>query len=282
MQAVKQLIRDVASGIQPIDVLLIEGAIIHAPYGTGAFHRLSGFDQPMKDIIADLAKQARYVVAVGTCSAFGGMTASDDNLCEVTGMQYCQHDKVGLLPSQFVSLAGLPVINIAGCPVHPQWVTETLMMIKFGMMSVDALDSLGRPRFYADKLVHHGCIKNEYYEYKASAQKPSDLGCMMEHLGCVGTFAHADCNERLWNGSGSCTRAGYPCIDCTSAEFGGLSYPLLETPKVAGIPVGLPVDMPKAWFIALSSFAKAATPIRLQQNAVADHIKVAPEIKRRG
>ena len=29
---------------------------------------------------------------------------------------------------------------------------------------------------------------------------------MMEHLGCLGTQAHADCNTRLWNGEGSCTR----------------------------------------------------------------------------
>ena len=31
-------------------------------------------------------------------------------------------------------------------------------------------------------------------------------------------------------------------------------------PKIAGIPVGLPSDMPKAWFMALASLSKAATP----------------------
>ena len=46
----------------------------------------------------------------------------------------------------------------------------------------DDLDPLNRPRFYADQLVHHGCTRNEYYEFKASAEKPSDLGCMMENL----------------------------------------------------------------------------------------------------
>ena len=34
--------------------------------------------------------------------------------------------------------------------------------------------------------------------------------------------------------------------------------------------------MPKAWFVALSSLAKAATPERLKQNAVADHIRLIP------
>ena len=34
--------------------------------------------------------------------------------------------------------------------------------------------------------------------------------------------------------------------------------------------------MPKAWFVALASLSKAATPARLRENALADHIRVAP------
>jgi len=39
--------------------------------------------------------------------------------------------------------------------------------------------------------------------------------------------------------------------------------------------------MPKAWFIALSTLAKSATPKRLKDNAVADHVVISPEIKRK-
>ena len=79
------------------------------------------------------------------------------------------------------------------------------------MLAAD-LDTLERPRFYPDQLVHHGCTRNEFCEYKASAQKPSDLGCLMEHMGCKGTQVHAYCNIRLRNGKGSCTRGGYACM----------------------------------------------------------------------
>ena len=48
------------------------------------------------------------------------------------------------------------------------------------------------------------------------------------------------------------------------------------TPKIAGIPVGLPLDMPKAWFVALGSLSKAATPERLRSNAVSQHPLVPP------
>jgi ferredoxin hydrogenase small subunit len=49
---------------------------------------------------------------------------------------------------------------------------------------------------------------------------------------------------------------------------------------VAGIPIGLPADMPKAWFIALAALSKSATPARVRENATADHQLRAPSVKR--
>jgi Ni,Fe-hydrogenase I small subunit len=105
---------------------------------------------------------------------------------------------------------------------------------------------------------------------------------MMEHLGCKGTQAHADCNTRLWNGVGSCLRGGYACIDCTRPGFEEPGHPFAETPKIAGIPIGLPSDMPKAWFVALAALSKSATPRRVRENAVADHPVVTPAVRRTG
>jgi ferredoxin hydrogenase small subunit len=121
-------------------------------------------------------------------------------------------------------------------------------------------------------LVHHGCTRNEFYEFKASAEQSGEQGCMMEHMGCKGTQAHADCNQRPWNGFGSCTDGGYACIGCTEPNFEEPGHPFAETPKVAGIPIGLPLDMPKAWFVALAALSKSATPARVRKNATADHV----------
>jgi ferredoxin hydrogenase small subunit len=154
--------------------------------------------------------------------------------------------------------------------------------IALGRLGPGALDALGRPRLYADHLVHHGCPRNEFYEYKASAERPSHQGCMMEHLGCKGTQAHGDCNTRLWNGEGSCLRGGFPCISCTEPHFEEPGHPFAETPKLAGIPIGLPTDMPKAWFVALAALSKSATPRRVRENATADHPLVTPAIKPTG
>jgi Ni,Fe-hydrogenase I small subunit len=195
-------------------------------------------------------------------------------------LQYDGHLPGGALGKDYRARSGLPVINVAGCPTHPGWVTETLLLLAAQGIQATDLDSVARPRFYSDHLAHHGCSRNEYYEYKASAEKPSDLGCMMEHLGCLGTQAHADCNLRLWNGQGSCTRSGYACINCTAPEFEEPGHPFLHTPNIAGIPVGLPTDMPKAWFVALASLSKAATPKRVRENSQADHIVVQPGRKK--
>jgi NiFe hydrogenase small subunit HydA len=277
------ILRRVKDGEIKLDILCLEGSVVRGPNGTGRFHMLAGTNRPMMDWIAELAGMADYVVAVGSCAAFGGITAAGGNPSDACGLVYSGETAGGLLGETFRSKTGFPVVNIAGCPTHPNWVIETLMQISLGALGEQDLDAWRRPRSYADHLVHHGCPRNEYYEFKASAEHPSDLGCMMENMGCKGTQAHADCNTRLWNGEGSCLRGGYACINCTAPLFEEPGHPFAVTPKFAGIPIGLPTDMPKAWFVALASLAKAATPERLRRNAVADHIALPPsDRKHRG
>ncbi len=72
------------------------------------------------------------------------------------------------------------------------------------------------------------------------------------------------------------TRGGYACISCTEPGFQDPGHAFDATPKLAGIPIGLPTDMPKAWFVALASLSKSATPRRVKTNATADHIAVPP------
>jgi NiFe hydrogenase small subunit HydA len=272
----------ILDGSQTLDVLCLEGAVLRGPHDTGRFHVLAGTGVPMMDWVRRLSQVARHVVAVGSCAAWGGISATGSNPAQACGLQYEDEHPGGLLGKDFCSRGGLPVINIAGCPTHPSWVTDTLMALAAQQLDAQDLDTFNRPRFYADQLVHHGCSRNEYYEFKASAEKPTDLGCLMEHMGCKGTQAHADCNIRLWNGEGSCTRGGYACVSCTEPGFQSPGHAFHYTPKLAGIPIGLPTDMPKAWFVALASLSKSATPKRVKLNAVSDHLVVTPASRKTG
>lgn len=280
-EAARTLLEDCAEGRMVFDVLCLEGAVLRGPRGSGRYHVLSGTGSPMAAWIRELAPRARHVVAVGSCAAFGGIVSAGSNPADACGLQFDGETPGGLLGPDFRALAGLPVINVAGCPTHPDWISETLIALAQGKLSAEDLDELARPRFYADELVHHGCPRNEYYEFKASAAKPSDQGCLMESMGCKGTQAHADCNLRLWNGGGSCLRGGYSCVRCTEPGFEEPGHPFMETPKIAGIPIGLPSDMPKAWFVALAALSKSATPARVRENARADHLLKAPSVRRK-
>ncbi|GAB4356390.1 MAG: hydrogenase small subunit [Oricola sp.] len=270
------IMQRIVDGAETLDILCLEGAVMRGPNGTGRFHMMSGTDRPVMDWIAELAAKAGHVVAVGSCAAFGGITAAGGNEVEACGLAYDGQREGGLLGPGFRSRAGMPVINVAGCPIHPGWLTETLHSIAAGRFCAIEIDEWERPLSYTMHLVHHGCARNEFYEFKASAEELSEMGCMMENLGCKGTQARADCNTRAWNGGGSCLDGGYPCINCTAPGFEEPGHTFTRTPKVSGIPVGLPTDMPKAWFVALASLSKAATPQRLKENAVADHLTRSP------
>lgn len=279
---VLDLLQACVDGSVPLDILCVEGALLRGPRGTGAFHRFAGSGIATIDWVRRLAARAGHVVAVGTCAAYGGITSAGSNPTDACGLQFDGASPGGALGAAFRGSGGLPVINIAGCPTHPDWITETLIALARGELDERGLDDFGRPRFYADHLVHHGCPRNEFYEFKASAIKATDQGCLMEHLGCQGTQAHADCNLRPWNGGGSCLTGGYPCVGCTEPGFEEPGHPFAQTPKVAGIPIGLPADMPKAWFVALAALSKSATPPRVRRNAQADRIVVSPGQARGG
>lgn len=265
-----------AEGRVAVDALCVEGAVLTGPNGSGRFQMLSGTGKPMSHWVAAIATHARHVVAIGSCAAFGGVPAATHNPTDAVGLAYAGAEPGGALGGGFRSASGLPVINVAGCAPHPGWVVETLADLALGGLDAASLDHFGRPRAFADHLAHHGCGRNEFYEFKASAAKPSDRGCLMENLGCKATQAPGDCNIRRWNGYGSCTDGGFTCINCTSPGFQDPVAPFQQTAKVAGIPVGLPVDMPKAWFVALAALSKSATPQRVRTNAHADHVVVPP------
>ncbi|MGE5517150.1 MAG: HupU protein [Bacteroidota bacterium] len=273
------ILQAAADGRVAVDALCVEGAVLTGPHGTGRFQLLSGTGKPLSQWVAAIAAHARHVVAIGSCAAYGGVPTATLNPTDAVGLAYAGAEGGGLLGADFRSASGLPVINVAGCAPHPGWVIETLADLALGDFNTTRLDHFGRPRAFADHLAHHGCSRNEFYEFKASAAKASDRGCLMENLGCKATQAPGDCNIRRWNGSGSCTDGGFTCINCTTPGFQDPAAPFQETAKIAGIPVGLPVDMPKAWFVALAALSKSATPPRVRTNAHADHVVIPPARK---
>jgi NiFe hydrogenase small subunit HydA len=260
-----QIQEQCADGTIHVDVLVVEGAVYLASPQSVAW--ASGM--PLADWIRTVARSADYTVAAGTCASFGGVMACGRNPMGATGLQFHRSQEGGLLGADYRSGAGLPVVNVPGCPAHPDWIIGTLWALRANRLAETDLDRFNRPRVFYGKLAHHACPRNEYYEFKASAATYSQQGCLFENLGCKGTLCESDCNERLWLGrTGSCTRGGFPCLSCTSPVFPDGFVPFFKTAKIGGIPTSLPLDVPKAWYVGISGLSKLACPERLRQNAV--------------
>lgn len=184
-------------------ILIIEGAIPTAHNGIYAtLGRRNGEEETILDWTKRLGTSARGVVAVGTCASFGGISSSKAN-------------PTGAKPVS--GILAKTVINVPGCPPHPDWMVGTLAhMLLYGLPK---LDQHNRPVLFYGNNIHENCQNFSHYNEGNLAQKLSDNGCLIE-LGCKGSLAHADCYERHWNnGVNWCIGAKAPCIACVEPDF---------------------------------------------------------------
>jgi len=132
---------------------------------------------------------------------------------------------------------GVPLINVPGCPPHPDWMVGTVVhLLKFG---IPALDSYQRPTAFFSSSVHSRCPHRDWGdEVNAIGQR----GCMKE-IGCRGESARGDCPVRRWNGGTNWViGAGAPCQGCTQPEYPDQVAPCYEKlsedrlPKVGTAP----------------------------------------------
>src|SRR5262249_59975228 len=66
-----------------------------------------------------LAPKATAVVGAGTCATYGGIHAMEGNPTGAMGL-------AGYLGWNWKSKAGLPIVNVPGCPLQPDNFMETL------------------------------------------------------------------------------------------------------------------------------------------------------------
>jgi len=192
-------------------ILVVEGAV--PTNADGLFCCLGKTENtplPVAQTLEPLARNALATIAVGTCSAFGGVSAAAPN---PTGARLVGH---------FFDMKQIktPLINLPGCPCHPDWFTGTIAAIMLrGLPRADELDEFKRPiAFYGDR-IHDNCPRFNYYASGKFAQHAGDEGCFLE-IGCQGRETYADCPLRRWNAAVSwCIDAGTPCIGCAKPGF---------------------------------------------------------------
>lgn len=207
-------------------ILVVEGTV---PTRSNGLYAVIG----MKDgkhytalqAVKELGAKAKYVVAVGTCAAFGGPYAAQPNP---------SHSKC---VSQVLDRK---VINVPGCPINPGWMMGTVAhLVWYGEPE---LDHLNRPKMFYSETIHNLCQRRSYFDEGIFAKNLGEPGCMYK-LGCKGPVTYADCPSRMWSGKHVSwpVKANTPCIGCTSPEFPDGCMPFFEhlpDVKLPGVRVG--------------------------------------------
>ncbi len=202
-------------------VLVVDGSIPSGDtVGYCVMGERDGKPVNLEERFVELAQDALVILAVGTCSSFGGIPAAAPNPSNARPL------------SEILKEKGIekPLVNIPGCPPHPDWIVGTISGVLLnGLPTAADLDDNLRPLAYYGKLIHENCPRRAYFDEGKFAKKPGDEGCLFE-LGCKGPITYADCPTRRWNnGTNWVIGAGSPCHGCTQPEFPNLPmYQKLE------------------------------------------------------
>jgi hydrogenase small subunit len=183
-------------------ILVLEGSI---PTGlNGNYLRIA--NQTGVKILSECAESAGLIVALGSCSSWGGVPSADPNPTGATGAHK-------LLP-------GKTVISLPGCPANPYILLGTVLQFAT-LGTLPALDNLGRPKFAYGQTIHEHCPRRPHFDAGRFAQVFGDeghrLGYCLYKLGCKGPATHANCSTQhfcevvgAWP-----IGIGHPCFGCT-------------------------------------------------------------------
>ena len=131
------------------------------------------------------------------------------------------------------SKAGLPIVNVPGCPVQPDNMMETLLYLLYqvaGLAPMIPLDDQLRPTWLFGKTVHEGCDRGSYYEQGEFATEYGQPECLVK-LGCWGPVVNCNVPKRGWMaGIGGCPNVGGICIGCTMPGFPDKFMPFMDAP----------------------------------------------------
>jgi hydrogenase small subunit len=216
-------------------VLVVEGSIPNEKIKEEGYWCGFGNDpatgQPIttSEWLDRLAPKATAIVAAGTCATYGGIHAMSGNPTGAMGVA----DYLGW---SWKSKAGIPIVNVPGCPIQPDNLSETLTYLLY--MATDQapmipLDEALRPTWLFGATVHEGCDRAGYYEQADFATEYGSPKCIVK-LGCWGPVVKCNVPKRGWMaGIGGCPNVGGICIGCTMPGFPDKFMPFMDEPPGA-------------------------------------------------
>ncbi|MFN2376598.1 MAG: hydrogenase small subunit [Candidatus Binatia bacterium] len=198
-------------------VLVVEGSIPRKD--DGVYLKVAG--RTGLDLLADTAKGAAAIVAIGSCASWGGIPSSGPNPTDAVGVRALVTDK--------------PVVNLPGCPPNPYILLATVLEYAVAG-TLPALDELARPLFAYDRVIHEHCPRRAHFDagefVLAFGDEGHRKGWCLFPMGCKGPVTHASCSTRHFNEVPDCWPIGIgaPCYGCTEQSV-AFKAPLFDTVK---------------------------------------------------
>jgi hydrogenase small subunit len=203
--AAERTLRDAVAANKGEYLLAVDGSI---PVKDGGVYALTG-GRTAAAMVTEFAADAKAVLAIGTCAAFGGIPKADPNPTGAVAVESL--------------IRGKPVVNIPGCPPVPEVLSGVLVhFIAFGRLP--ELDQLKRPLAYFGTTIHDRCSRRGFYDQGKFAKSFDEAGarqgwCLFE-LGCKGPTTHNACATLKWNGGTSFPiESGHGCLGCAEPDF---------------------------------------------------------------
>ncbi|MGB0683790.1 MAG: hydrogenase small subunit [Magnetovibrionaceae bacterium] len=189
-------------------VLVVEGA---TPAKDGGIYCKIG-GETMLNLVKEAGEGAAAVIAMGSCSSWGGVQSAAPNPTGAISTPEVLTDKT--------------VITIPGCPPSPyNFLSTVLHLLTFG--KAPDLDAKGRPKFAYGRLIHENCERRPHFDAGRFAMEFGDEGhrkgyCLYK-IGCKGPETHGNCSVLGFGDVGESAwpvGTGHPCFGCTEKATG--------------------------------------------------------------
>lgn len=238
-------------------ILAVEG---NAPFGYNGMYCIDG-GRPWLERLKTGARDAKAVVAWGTCACWGCIQAARPNPTKVKPVADIVHRK--------------PVIKIPGCPPIPDVMSALIAyIVTFDRMP--QLDSQGRFGAFYGQHVHDQCVRRAHFDAGEFVEEWDDEGskrgyCLYK-MGCRGPTTFNACPNTRWNdGVSYPIQSGHPCLGCSEQGFfdnGSFYDRILDVPTLNNMttPEAIATGVGGAVAIGVAAHAVTSTGFHLHEN----------------
>lgn len=167
------------------------------------------YGKPFVETLKKYAKDAKAVIAWGSCASWGCVQAAKPNPTNAVPIDKVITDK--------------PIIKVPGCPPIAEVMTAIVTYV-LTFDRIPELDRQGRPKMFYSQRIHDKCYRRPHFDAGQFVEKWDDeaarMGYCLYKIGCKGPTTYNACSTTRWNeGVSFPIQSGHGCIGCSEDGF---------------------------------------------------------------